>query len=361
MEENLESLFMQEITAPTPQLSRYIRTHVFVSISSIGSESARRQEIQDYMSPSGSIRDAQWQYEQDVYEFARKLGLSTQEANEWVSKAREYWSEKDYDSEESDEFDALDEKSYQFHRSPLLEPSALHLPLVKNLDKVIFTPHQADKESRPSAKFWEASAFDTSPTLSIQKEPRANSDTVEQILADSLMLRLQSHDDEPLIGNVAGLPKEIVRMEAAGKMKGEKATKKNAKKAAIAALGAQNVASGPTAKKKSQESHGPQVGSSGGQESSTSNLEQKEKGKKRKRRPEVSAPSEMASETHHKHKKGKVDRGPRDAHPKKAKKKQDTGPQQSPFFQRNTGPKAKKKDAVKKGERVMDFQSPMIQ
>lgn len=375
-EETVESWFMEEITKPTPQLSRFIREHHFVWIS------------------SSSIRMC----EQDVYDLARKLGLSMQEANQWVLTARESWSKKDYDNEESVGVDISDETSYQLYDSPILEPS-MPLPPIGDLDNATLTPIRAGGYTRSSQQFRGTSTIDAPPAFPSPDEPRiAGEDETEevgQLLArskskgakqvqryiqslkdidphfayDSVMSRLQFLNGEPLIDNVAGLREEIDKMEAAGKTKegkaarnkAKKAARKDAKQATMAVPEAQNVASRPIAKNKSRESDPHQAERSEEQEPLTSNLEQKKRGGKRKRKHELSALSEVPSEAHHKHKRGRVDRDALDANSKKDREKQDTGPQHSPFFQRSNGPKAKKKDAVKKAEQLMGFQSPMIQ
>lgn len=379
-EETVESWFMEEITKPTPQLSRFIREHDFVRIS------------------SSSIRDEQRQYEQAVYDFARKLGLSMQEANQWVLTARESWSKKDYNNEESGGVDISDETSYQLYDSPILEPS-MPLPPVGDLDNATLTPIPAGGYTRSSQQFRGTSTVDAPPARRSPDEPRiAGEDETEevgQLLArskskgakqvqryiqslkdidphfayDSVMSRLQFLDGEPLIDNVAGLREEIDKMEATGKTKegkaarnkAKKAARKDAKQATMAVPEAQNVASRPIAKNKSRESDPHQAERSEEQEPLTSHLEPKRRGENRKRKHELSALCEVPSEAYHKHKKGRVDRDALDANSKKGKKKQDTGPQHSPFFQRSNDSKAKKKDAVKKAEQLMSFQSPMIQ
>lgn len=381
----LETIFMDEISAPAPQIRQFIRDHIFVTLSCQSPNSFRRQELRKGCHPSGSLKSAQRQYEQDVYDVARNLGLSMDETEEWVLEAREFCSEKDYASmntEESDGVDGSDEIMYQPYISSLTERSALPLPLVEDFHKALKTPTQAEEKITNSED-------ETEKNKQLLRE--SNSEGAKQVQRylqllknfghhsayDGIMLRLQFLGDEPLIDNIAGLREEIDKMEAVGKTKEEKAARKDAKRARKAEVQAQNRANRQAEKKESQEGNDYEAGRPEEQGSLTSNserrpnvqpledqdkpLKRKKRGSKRKSELELPVHCEVPSKGHHKHEKGKVDRDARDANSEKTRSKTGVGSQHSPFFQRSSGPKAKKKDAFKKAEQLTGFQPPMIQ
>lgn len=402
-ENRLEAIFMNKISAPAPQMSHFIRDHRFVFLSH-HSNPFPRQLLREFCHPSGSLKSAQRQYEQDVYDHARNLGLPMDEAEEWVLEARKICSEKDYDSmdtQESDSADNSDVTSDQVYISSSSERPVLPLPLAKALDKALCNASQlGEEEIRLSAESRNDSALDAPQVLPFPNESGVHSeDETEQtkqvlrqsnsrgakqvqgylqILKDSgsdsayenFVLRLRFLGDEPLINNVAGLREEIDRMEAADKTKEEKAARKDAKRAHRAELRAQKDPRRQAEKSKSQKSKDPQAGrpqdgnalmSKPEHTSQVQPLTQKRKGNKRKSEPELPVQTEVPSGEHHKHEKRRVNRDAQDAKSKKPKRQKGVRPQHSPFFQRSSGIEAKKKDAVKKAEQLMGFQLPMIQ
>ncbi len=268
----LQGILMDEIFAPAPQISQFIRDHDFVSLP-YESHPFTKQTIRNFYHPSGSLKSAQRQFEQDVYNLARNMGLSMDEAEQWVLKAREVCSEMTYGD-------------------------------------------------------W---------------------------------LTEESDNDE------------IHRMEEADRTKAEKAARKYTKKARIAERQAQKIARRQTDKTDSQRSNKHPVARPEDQEFLPNNpehptkvedqdqpLKQKKQGRKRKRELELSIHLVEPSEDYHKHKKGKVDGVAQDTNFKKTKRKKDVGPQHSPFFQRSSGVKPKKKERARKVQQVMGFQPPMI-
>ena len=98
----LEKLFMDEISGPSPQISQFIRNHEFIWSCSV-TPRCRMKARGIFGLSSGSLQSAQRQYEQDVYNFSRNLGLPMDGADKWVLKAREVWSEKDYNSPDTEQ------------------------------------------------------------------------------------------------------------------------------------------------------------------------------------------------------------------------------------------------------------------
>lgn len=92
---------MDKISAPTPQISRFIRDDDFFVHSSVYPNWIQRQQPRDHRRLSASLDSAQRQYEKDVYDLARWLGHSMDEAEGWVLQAREFCSEKNYIKDET--------------------------------------------------------------------------------------------------------------------------------------------------------------------------------------------------------------------------------------------------------------------
>lgn len=160
------------------------------------------------------------------------------------------------------------------------------------------------------------------------------------------------------------------------KTKGEKSARSDAKKAHKAELRAQKKALRQMEKKGSQESNDHQAGKlkepgtlayNAEHPSKVPPIEEQDEPAKRKKKknkhksePGLLVQFDVPSEDHQEHKKAKVDKEAQD-NSKTRKTKKGVGPQHSPFFQRSSGPEAKKRDIIKKAEQVMGFQSPMIQ
>lgn len=396
---------MDEIVAPAPQISQFIRDHGFVSLPH-QSHPLPKQTIRRFYHPSGSLKSAQRQFEQDVYDLARNMGLSMDEAEQWVLKAREVCSEMTYGdwvTEESDNDDSSDEMIGQTSIPSSSNRPAFPLPSIQNLDRALCDATRPGEEdarsstqSRAIPPFEAPAAFPFPNESSIKSEDKtertknllreSSSKEAKQVqhylqnlkrsgsrsAYDSIILRLQFRGDEPLIDKITGLREEIDRVEAIDRTKEGKAARRHAKKARIAELQAHKEGRLQAEKTDSQRSNDYQVARPEEQgflpknpehppkvEYQDQHLKQKKKGRKRKSELELPIHLVEASEDYHKHKKGRVDGDAQDAHFKKTKRKKDMGPQHSPFFQRSSGVKPKKKERVRKAE-LMGFQPPMI-
>ena len=205
-------------------------------------------------------------------------------------------------------------------------------------------------------------------------EESDNDDNSDEMIAQS---SIKSPSERPALplpsvqDLIAGVREEIHRMEGMDRTKAEKAASKCAKKAPIAEVQAQKIARRQAEKTDTQRSNEYQVARPEEQGFLANNREHppkvedqdqppKQKKKGRKRKSELELP--FQSEDYHKHKMGKMDGDAQDANFNKTKSKKDVGPQHSPFFQRSSGVKPKKKKRVRKAEKLtMDFQPPMIQ
>lgn len=393
--ESLEKVFMDEISAPTPQIPRFIRDHRLIWSFSAPKGWSRREALEKSGYKSGSKRSAQRRYEQDVYDFSRNLGLPIDGAEKWVLKARDFWCENGFDStntEESDDLSSWDEMPDQSSRAS--SPELFRLPLVP-----IEHSDEAPRDKNRSPEFGGTSVFGVSQALTSEcKSTFRSKDKIEDnvqpmkrnqfVGARQLQQRQlqnlersgrRSEDDvnmpvmlkPPILGDrsflvdLVGPVKDISSTEAVVSGNGEKASRTAVKKSRKAKVKADKGATieNPAGKHE-------HLGSSDEQVKVASNSEQLElkdkpqvqkgKGSKRKRDHDLLSQTEVLFGESHKHQKGHVDGETQDVNPRKGKRKI-RGPQQSPFFQRNNGPKAKKKDAGMKAQQHMGFQPPMIQ
>lgn len=118
--EYLKTVFMDEISGPSPQINHFIRNHDLPRSCPV--KPRLRTKAQQLISlPSDSLFPAQKRYDQDVYNISRTLGLSVDDAERWVLKAREFWSEENYDSadiEEGKDVSSSNETLDQSFREP---------------------------------------------------------------------------------------------------------------------------------------------------------------------------------------------------------------------------------------------------
>ena len=403
---------MDEITGPYPQINDLIRNHEFVfSLSGTPKWDGKMT----YMAgrPCGSLASAQRQYEQDVYDFSRDLGLTMDSAEKWVLKAREYWSEKSMDPEESDDVSNLDKKLDLPLR--VSSPEALGLPIapVEQSDQaprdITSREFQAtlSPESRGTSVFGVLQVSDFSGDSTPKNKEEIEDDvqlTIKNEFKGAKRLQqrqLQNSKDsdhgfendrnipatlgkpipsgELFLDNVVDHDEDVNRIAAVVKEKEEKAAEKavrNARKAKLKVELTVDKLVRRQAEKDARHGMYEHVDHLGGQWEGTKTREnlsqfeqledkdkpqrQKRKCRKRKRDRELLNHSEVESGEHYKHKRGRMNSDAHDTYPRKPKVKKG-GPQCSPFFQPSSVPKGKKKDAGTKANQQMDFQPPMIQ
>ena len=400
---------MDEISGPYPQINDLIRNHEFVfSLSGTPKWDGKVT----YMAgrPCGSLASAQRQYEQDVYDFSRDMGLTMDSAEKWVLKAREYWSENSMDPEESDDVSNLDEKLDLPLRVSSSEALGLPIAPVEQSDQAPRDITSRGFQATLSPEARGTSVFDVSQASNFSGDLTPNSkEEIEDVVqlttenefkgAKRLQQRQLQNSKDPDYGfeddrnmpatlgdpipsgeffldNVIDYDGEVNRIKAVIKEKKEKAAKKTVRNARKAKLKAGKKATRQAEKDSRQEGMYEHVDHLGGQWETTKTREnlsqfeqledkdkpqqQKRKGQKRKRDRELLNQSEVESGEHHKHKRGRMNSDAQDAHPRKPKAKKG-GPKCSPFFQPSSDPTGKKKDAGKEAEQQMDFQPPMIQ
>ena len=388
-EEGLEDMFMEEISAPTPQIAHLIQTHEF-NYWVEDPEGSKTYLLPEYDLRFNSIESAQRYYEQDIYNLARSLGVPMEGAKKWVLRAREFLSKKNRNRP---------------LRGPL--PETFTLPSLP-AEQSAQAPHdlisgrfQADKS--PESGNLSCSGVSQVPlpaaesTFNVQDEDSSEIEDVIRLMTKNelegpeLLRQCQLRDSEypdghpeqdktmpavfrpPILDDtksvddimgrkgkwkgISALMKEIRKQEAkeapsrVGKAKSK--TKKNAKRPV------------ETHKRKGKHEH---IQDSKGQLKTTSESEQLPKvkqlenedqarphekmGRKRKR------DKEGLSGEHHKHRKIQGETDAQDVSFNEIKSKR-RGPQHSPFFQRSSAPKGKR--TGKSEEQPMDFQPPMIQ
>ena len=152
--EYLKKVFMDEISGSSPQISHCIRNHGFPWSCPVRPPLRTRRSIS---LPSGSLLSAQKQYEQDVYNLSRTLGLSMDDAERWVLKAKEFWSEERYDStntEEGEDVSSSNEMLDQPFREP--PPEMFTVPLVSvehcETETAVETEEKVDRRARKVEK-----------------------------------------------------------------------------------------------------------------------------------------------------------------------------------------------------------------
>ncbi len=410
-EEIFENLFLDEICGPCPQIKDFIRKHEFTSFLKYPKKHYRKNNLQ-YFYRSDTLEDEQRQYEQDVYDFSRNLGLSVNEAENWVLKAREFFSEKDYGSTDTESSDIANSSDEMLDQSfGLSSPEKFRSPLmpVEHSDQAPYDASSPDSPSNLLPESVSMSVSGPSQALTLEGVSTSNSkDAIEdvgQITAESKIKSakqlqqcqlqtlkdpdrrsedpqiqpttrtLPDPSDERPVDNISNDGRDTNEIERVVNEKEEKAAKKAAKNARKAKLKAEKEAKRQLEKKKSRDGEHEHTDSPEGQLKMISNSEellqserleekekpqkQKEKGRKRQRDHDVLPQSDVQSGEHHKHKKSRVDSDAQGDVSSKIKRKK-TGPQSSPFFKRSSGIKAKRKDD-KKAEAKTDFSSPMIQ
>lgn len=320
--EYLKSVFMDEISGPSPQISHCIRNHDFPRSCPIR-PCLRTKAQRSTGLPSGSSLSAQKQYEQDVYNFSRTLGLSMDDAETWVLKAREFWSEERYNStntEEGEDVSSSSEMLDQPFREP--SPAMFTVPLVSVEHSE--TEAAVEKDGEKAAK-------DT--VKSARKAPQKAEKKVTRQAEKSK----RKKGDGEQIANSGGQAKMTDTIEEASQF--EQLEDKD----------------------KSQR--------------------QKKRGRKRKEELEVLRQSEVNFGEQHKHKKSRMESDAQDVNSRKSKTKK-RHPQYSPFFQRSSlteaekyvnrkvnqltdhessGSIPEKKDvAIDEAKMLVDFSTPMI-
>ena len=410
--ESLEKVFLDEISAPTPQISRFIRNHKFIWSFSAPKGWSRREALEISGYKAGSKRSAQRRYDQDVYDFSRNLGLPIDVAEKWVLKARDFWYEKGFDStdtEESDDVSSWDEMPNQSSRAS--SPEMFRLPLVpiEHDDEAPRNTSSGGFQANRSQESGGTSVFGVSQALTCEGESTFRckekiEDTVQPItrnqfvgarqLQQRQLQNLEGSDrrseenvnmpatlrppilgDRSLVDDVVGLVEDSSSTEAVVNGYGENPAMRAVTRAVKASRSAKGEADkgAMTGNRAGKHEH---IGNPEEQMKMASNSEQlsqfeqfevkdkpplqKENRRKRKREHDLLPQSYILFGESHKHQKSRVDGKAQDVSSRKGKRGP-RGPQQSPFFQRNNVVKAKKKDGGMKAQQHMGFQPPMIQ
>lgn len=113
------------------QINHYIRKHPFFEQSLAAFSTSERR-----------------QFERNVYDFARGLGLKKSEARRHVIKAREFCGEEQYDSDSSSFEDEIDDSRFILETLSTSDksaavPMAIHLP-IRQVDSGDMTPAASD-------------------------------------------------------------------------------------------------------------------------------------------------------------------------------------------------------------------------
>ena len=408
--EELVAVLMHEIREPFPQINDFIQKHEFTSFL-FSKKQYRRQDLQGYYQSSGSLKAEQRQYEQDVYDFSRDLGLSVKEAEKWMLKAREYFSEKDYGSTDTENSDIANSSDEMLDQSfGLSSPEKFRLPWmpVEHSDQAPYDPSSPDSPANLLPESVSMSGSGLSQALALEGVSTNSKDAMEDVGQNTAKSKIKSAeqlqqcqlqtfkdpdrrsedpkvqpttrtlpdpDDERPVDKVINDGRDTNEIERVVNEKEDKAAKKAVKNARKANLKAEKEAKRQLEKKKSRDGKHEHTDSPEGQLKMISSSEelsqserledkrkpqkQKKKGRKRKVDLDVLPQSDVQSGEHHKHKKSRVDSDAQGDVSIKIKRKK-TGPQSSPFFKRSSGIKAKRKDE-KKAEPKTDFSSPMIQ
>ena len=375
--ESLEKVFMDEISAPTPQISHFIRNHRFIWAFSAPKGWSRREALEMSGYKSGSKRSAQRRYEQDVYDFSRNLGLPMDGAEKWVLKARDFWCEKGFDrtdTEESDDVSSWDEMPDQPSRASSPEMFRLPLVAVEHSDEAprdtTSGELQANRSPEPGG----------TPVFGVLQAPTSANESIFKI-QDKIENTVQPMTKSQSLGTRQLQQRQLHNLDGPDRCSeddintpatlavvngnGEKAAKRAVKRSRKAKVKADKGATMRDQAGKHEHLGNPEeqveMASNSEQLSQFEQLEvkdkpqlQRERARKRKRDHDLLPQSEVHLG------ENRVDGEAQDVDTRKGKRKT-RGPQQSPFFQRNNGRKAKKKDAGMKAEQHMGFQPPMIQ
>ena len=411
---------MDEISGLCPQISHFIRNHGFPWSCPV--RSRFRTEAQRSIGlPSDFPLSAQKQYEQDVYNFSRTLGLSVDDAERWVLKAREFWSEEKYESTNTEQGEDVG-SSNEILDQPFREPSpgmfTVSLEPVEHSD-------QTPEISPPDSPFRERSAGDSTfrSKDAVKDNPQimtTNDLEGAELLQHALIrysidfdgrskdyrttsptLRPSTLTAESFVNNAVSHDNKVNATETAVE-KEEKATKRARKRAAKKSRrvlqNAEKAAMKQAEEEKDQRQRGghEQIANPQGQVVMTKivdemsqieqlededKFQQKKKGRKLKSELELPPQSGDHIGEQHKHKKVRVESGARGVSSRKSKTKK-CGPQYSPFFPRNSLTEAEKdvnrrvnrlmvhepsdsiskqKDAaIEEAKMLVDFPTPMI-
>ena len=411
--EYLKTVFMDEISGPSPQISHFIRSHDFPWSCPVRSR-LRTEARRAIGLPSGSRLSAQMQYEQDVYSFSRTLGLSIDDAERWVLKAREFWSEEKYDStntNEGEDVSSSDGMLDQPFRQP--SPGIFTMPLgpVEHYDhapgnstsdgmQVTPSPHLGSKLAGESTSRSKDTIEDTLQIMSINEVEGPEQLQLPELPYFNLYRR--SEDDkatpttlkpsESSVDNGVSHDKEVSETETALERE-----EKAAKRARQALKRSNKKAMKQAEKRKYKTRDDEQIDILEGPAEVTKTVEEvsqfeqledkkkpqrrKKKGRKLKEELEVLPQPEVHYGEQHKHKKRKVESDGQGVNSRKSKTKK-RSPQESPFFQRSSLTEAekmvnrkvnqlmnrepsgsipkKKNIAIDEAKTLVDFSTPMI-
>lgn len=365
--DGLVNIFMDELAKPAPEVERFIRhNRLRKTICMIGGPD-RIELLRDDYGPWITIMLAQRIFEQEVYDFGRSIGLTSEQAARHVMKARECCSEYNVDLPEPGDYESRECEDILVCLDTFPEPKVL-----PSIIESLGLEHASRIETGDMEQL--LAGMNAKGVKQVKRYLRALKNSGSRSEYEKFILRLRFLDEGPFIDNDGSLRESVASVEAVEKTEEEKVARKDTKKARIKANRLANMRKGQ------EETNDHQAGNLQEPETSTSRPEQpsdafkvlsiddqekpmiQEKTRnKLKNEPELPVHSKVPSEEHHRHKKRGVDKDAQDAGSKKAKRNKGNGSQRSPFFQQSNGPKAKKKDAVKKAEQLMDFQPPMIQ
>ena len=371
--EYLKTVFMDEISGPSPQISHFIRSHDFPWSCPVRFRKDARRSIG---LPSGSRLSAQMQYEQDVYSFSRTLGLSIDNAERWALKAREFWSEEKYGStntKEGEDVSSSDGMLDQPSREP--SPGMFTVPLgaVEHSDHAPGNSTSDGLQMNPSPHLGSKSAGKSTFRSKDSIEGNLQIMNISEVKGPAQLQQPElpyfnfhhrSKDDkakpatlkpstltgESFVDNGVSHDKEFSETEIAVQRAAKAA--KRARKALKQALKQANKKATKQAEKgKYINGHDEQMAIPEGPAEVTNTVEempqfdqlgdkdtsqrQKEKGRKRKEELEGLSQSEVRYGEQHKHKKRRVESDAQDVNSRKSKTKK-RSPQESPFFQRSS-------------------------
>ena len=387
--EYLKKVFMDEISGPSPRISHFIRNHGFPWSCPLRPR-LRTEAQRSTGLLSGSPFSVQKQYEQYVYNFSRTLGLSMDDAERWVLKAREFWSEEKYDNTNIGEGEAVNSSNEMLDQpSNVPSPAIFNVPLVpvehsdqapgnNTLNKLQAHPSpQLSNKSASESAFKSKDAIEDNLQIMTINElkgaeqlqqpelPYVNSHCrSEEDKATWAMLRTSALTAGSFVDNGVSHDREVERTEPA--VEGEK--EKAAKRARKALKQAEKKATRQTEKRKRKKGEGEQINNPEMQINLTKTVEeasqfeplenkdgskqQKKKGRKRKEEFEVPSQSEVYFGEQHKHKKGRLESDAHNVNSGKSHTKK-RGPQYSPFFKRSSLTEAEK-DVNRKLIQLMD-------
>ena len=390
--EYLKTVFMDEISGPSPQISHFIRSHVFPWSCPVRpllmTEAQRSIGL-----PSDSPLSAQKQYEQDVYDFSRTLGLSMNDAERWVLKAREFWSEEKYDSintEKDEDFSSSNEMLDQPFKERAQGIFTIPLGSVEHSDHApgnstsdglpVDPPPHLGNESAGGSNFRSKNTIEDNLQSMTINELKGLEQLQQPELPYFNFYRRSENDKatpatlkrstltaESYVDNGVSHIKAISRTDKAVERK-----EKAAKRARKALKHAMKTATRQAEERKCKQGQDEQIANSEGQVEVTKTVEevseyrqledkdkfqrQKKKGRKRKEELEELRQSEAHyGQQQNKHNRSREEGEAQDVNSRKSKTKK-RSPQYSPFFQRSSLTEAEK-DVNRKVNRKMDYEA----